>query len=537
MRASIYARKSTEQHGVSDEHRSIARQVTLAKAFIAERGWSLDPSHVFEDDGVSGELFTNRADFQRMMRAAASGALDTLVIYDLDRLGRNARKLMESLHTLADLGVRIFDCSINREIDLNSFEGELTTFLRAKFAEQERQQARKRTRDALRQRAKNGKVTGCAPYGFKNSRLPDGSPCFVIDEGQAAVVRDIYQRFAAGAGLHVLAKGLNERGIPSPRRGGPWSATVLRSILRRSLYRGLLTYGTSARAYGRELGRARAGRERGQVALPEASWIRVQMPHLALVDVETAASVDARLDAQRAAYAPDAKARRQPIKRAPKFLLSGGALVCPTCGMPFEGRSGTSWRGRSVYVCASRRRRPGSCSNRLVLDCGPVDASVLAIVEDELLAPSHIDRLLTLVEQSGDDRPYLLAERERLQTELSRLVTSLAAGVPASAVAGPIKEREAALTTLDQRLARPVPAATDVAALRAALERRVEDWTQQLRSSPAVARRVLRELVGPITLHEEPDGLPDYLSWSGEGRPEGLLNGLTGASPDGQSPA
>ena len=41
MRAAIYARKSTEQTGVGDEARSIARQEAGARAFIASRGWML----------------------------------------------------------------------------------------------------------------------------------------------------------------------------------------------------------------------------------------------------------------------------------------------------------------------------------------------------------------------------------------------------------------------------------------------------------------------------------------------------------------
>lgn len=38
MIAAIYARKSAEQHAVSDEQKSVARQVEHARAFAAERG-------------------------------------------------------------------------------------------------------------------------------------------------------------------------------------------------------------------------------------------------------------------------------------------------------------------------------------------------------------------------------------------------------------------------------------------------------------------------------------------------------------------
>ena len=53
---------------------------------------------------MSGALFANRAEFQRMMRDAAAGAFEAVVFYDLDRFGRNARHTMDALNTLADLG-------------------------------------------------------------------------------------------------------------------------------------------------------------------------------------------------------------------------------------------------------------------------------------------------------------------------------------------------------------------------------------------------------------------------------------------------
>ena len=90
MIAAIYARKSTAQDDVAEDAKSVTRQVEGARAFIAAKGWTLDESHVYTDDGVSGALFANRAEFQRMMRDAAAGAFEAVVFYDLDRFGRNA---------------------------------------------------------------------------------------------------------------------------------------------------------------------------------------------------------------------------------------------------------------------------------------------------------------------------------------------------------------------------------------------------------------------------------------------------------------
>ena len=77
MIAAIYARKSNEQNDVTEEQKSVTRQIDGARAFIASRGWTLDDTqigtkhvkgpdgtlvnrpifrHIYEDDGVSGAL-------------------------------------------------------------------------------------------------------------------------------------------------------------------------------------------------------------------------------------------------------------------------------------------------------------------------------------------------------------------------------------------------------------------------------------------------------------------------------------------------
>ncbi len=46
MIAAIYARKSTEQNGVADEEKSVARQIEHARAYAARKGWTVDEHSV-----------------------------------------------------------------------------------------------------------------------------------------------------------------------------------------------------------------------------------------------------------------------------------------------------------------------------------------------------------------------------------------------------------------------------------------------------------------------------------------------------------
>ena len=55
--AAIYARKSTDESGKSEEARSVTRQVAHATTFARQHGWHVPAELVFVDDGISGAEF------------------------------------------------------------------------------------------------------------------------------------------------------------------------------------------------------------------------------------------------------------------------------------------------------------------------------------------------------------------------------------------------------------------------------------------------------------------------------------------------
>ncbi len=544
MIAAIYARKSTEQQGMADDAKSITRQIDGARRFITEKGWTLDEAHVYSDDGVSGALFANRAEFQRMMRDAAAGAFEAVVFFDLDRFGRNASKTMTALNTLADLGITIWDYSTGRAVDLDSFEGEMMTFMNARFAQQQRDQTRKHTTSAMRVKAKAGQVCGGRVFGYDNVRIAKGHTDRVPNAEETAIVRDIYARSAAGEGTRTIAAALNRMKAPSPRsqQGRPngWSHSTVRAVLERTIYRGEVVYGRTVKAYGRELRKVYKDtkREKGQIDAPEASWIRVDAPQLRIIDVDLAARVDARRKDRRTRYNTSlANGGRVPERAHGKYLLSGGLLVCPTCKNNFEALK-SPWKGDGVYVCSTRRRKPGCCSNSLSLPMASTDETVLTMIEDEVLDANFIEELLALVDRGDeDDSARLTADAKRLRGEVDRLVESIAAGVPAGTVAPAIAEREAELSRIDVQQRTPKRIRPNIDKLRDALTQRSAEWKADLRGEPQVARLVLRKLITPLVLHDPDTPSKEWVEWEASVTPA-MLDGLYNmvASPTGFEP-
>src|SRR5688572_29866656 len=121
MIAAVYARKSTEQNGVADEARSVARQIDHASAYARRKGWTVDESVIFVDDGISGAEFSKRPGFLRLMNALKPRAtFQVLVMSEESRLGREAIETAYALKQLVTAGVRVFFYLEDRERTFDS---------------------------------------------------------------------------------------------------------------------------------------------------------------------------------------------------------------------------------------------------------------------------------------------------------------------------------------------------------------------------------------------------------------------------------
>src|SRR5438876_480734 len=160
MIAAIYARKSTDQSGVSDDQKSVARQVEHARSYATRKGWTVAGEHVYVDDGVSGAEFANRPGFLRLMNTLKPRApFQVLVMSEESRLGREAIETAYALKQLVTAGVRVFFYLEDRERTLDSPTDKILMAVHGFSDEMAREQARQRTHDALARKAAAGHVT------------------------------------------------------------------------------------------------------------------------------------------------------------------------------------------------------------------------------------------------------------------------------------------------------------------------------------------------------------------------------------------
>src|SRR5215472_8039289 len=96
--AAIYARKSTAQKGVTDEQKSVTRQVEQARAFAQAMGWRTDDRYVFVDDGVSGTEFERRPGLQALLAMLKpKPPFHKLIVSEQKSLGR---EMVETMHLI-----------------------------------------------------------------------------------------------------------------------------------------------------------------------------------------------------------------------------------------------------------------------------------------------------------------------------------------------------------------------------------------------------------------------------------------------------
>jgi site-specific DNA recombinase len=300
VRAGIYARISSDREG---DGLGVARQIEDCERLAQRKGWKVAGPYV--DDDVSAWSGRKRPQYLQILEDLEAGAINGLLVYDLDRLHRQPSELESFIELCQRLRLTNVT-SVSGDIDLTRPDGQFQARILAAVAKKESDDKSRRIRRKHEEIAANGRVSGggSRPYGYEDDKLR-------LRPAEAAVVAECAQRVLAGEGIRSIAADLNERGITSPG-GGQWAPQSLRRILK------------SARISGQ--------REHHGEVVASAEWPGI-------ISVEDGAAIRAIL----------ANPERRTNKTARRYLL-GGILVCSHCGERLVARPRTG--GQRRYACA-----------------------------------------------------------------------------------------------------------------------------------------------------------------------------------------
>jgi len=214
-------RVSTAEQGQSGL--GLEAQQASVRAFIAAQGWMLVSEH---SDIASGKD-DRRPGFQAALtRCRQLGAV--LVAARLDRITRRAHTLSQ----LLEEGYAI------RAADMPGAD-DLMMRVYAAMAQKERELISERTRSALAAARARGVRLG-GDRGYRPAEAPNAvaaaqSRTEAADRTAHRLMLEIEHLRAAGVTtLKGLARGLTERGMPTPRAGAAWTHTTVARLMARA---------------------------------------------------------------------------------------------------------------------------------------------------------------------------------------------------------------------------------------------------------------------------------------------------------------
>lgn len=227
LRVAAYARVSTNS---DDQLVSLKAQKEHYESYI-----KLNPEWEFAglyyDEGLSGTKKDNRTGLLDMIADAEQGKIDFILTKSISRFARNTTDCLEMVRRLIDVGVFIqFE---KENINTGSMESELMLSILSGLAESESVSISQNSKWAIQKHFINGTfIISYPPYGYINA---DGKMEVVPEE--AEIVRTIFNEYINGKGAFLIAKELNERGIPS-KRGTIWHPSTVQGVLKNEKYTG-----------------------------------------------------------------------------------------------------------------------------------------------------------------------------------------------------------------------------------------------------------------------------------------------------------
>ena len=252
----LYERLSRDDEQAGESN-SIQNQKMYLEEYARQKG--LRNIRHFSDDGYSGTNF-NRPGFTALLEEIEAGHVETLVVKDLSRFGRNYLQVGYYTEILfPKKGVRFI--AINNSVDsANPTDNDLTPFLNI-MNEWYAKDTSNKIKAVFKSRMEKGlRCSGSIPYGYK--RTKDDKQQLLVDEPAAEVVRRIFRLACQGIGTTAIAEMLTADKVLIPAayaaKTSPencrhkevidpyrWSATTVGYILDRQEYLGHTVLGKS----------------------------------------------------------------------------------------------------------------------------------------------------------------------------------------------------------------------------------------------------------------------------------------------------
>lgn len=231
IRVAAYCRTSTSHDEMT---KSLENQVRHYTRFIqGQENYKL--IGIYYDRGKSGMTIEKRPGFRRLLRHCEEQKIDLILTKSVSRFSRNSKDLLEIVDRLKELGTTVY---FEREnINTSDLKNKFFLTAMAAIAQEESRTISEITKWGFEKRFQKGIPLFQPQYGYHLHKNTLGS-VVTINEGEADIVREVFELFNNGMKRSEIARLMSERGIKTASGKDLWTGNTVKSILNNRNYTG-----------------------------------------------------------------------------------------------------------------------------------------------------------------------------------------------------------------------------------------------------------------------------------------------------------
>lgn len=376
---------------------SIEQQREQVHKYAEAHGMIIPEGYEFKDEAISGTI-DDRPGFLLLQSEIERKRPAYLIVWKLDRLSRVYIRMIKFEYEMRLLGVRVD--SVTEALPEDGMQRDVILSLKGIFAQEYIQNLSDNVSRGLNHAAKNGLYIGRKMLGYKGSKKQP----YTIDTDTAPIVNKIFEDYANGKPLQVIADELNNSGFKSVYNH-KFVVNSLNNILRNRAYIGEYRW--------------------GEYVIPGG------MPRI--VSDELFNEVQKRLKKNQRGGTGSA---RKLVKEDVDYWLTGH-IYCGECGEPLHGISGTGKKGNIYYyyTCLNHKKHKCALKNQRKEKLETIVDSVLQRLIDDSLIRLEMAKICydSYEESKSDNRKYyidsLKSSLKDVERKLSNFVKAISEGI------------------------------------------------------------------------------------------------------------
>ncbi len=228
MNVVIYARYSSS----SQREASIEEQIKVCSEFAERKEFTI--TNTYSDSALSGKN-DNRPALQKLLRDCERHIFDAVLVYSIDRFGRNLMQTLTNADKIEKHGIEILSATENFG---NNASGKFFRNIMMSYAQYYSDDLADKIKRGMDYNAENCLCTGGnIALGYKVGK----DKHFEIDTDKAPIVQMIFEMYADGKTKTEIAAYLNSMGYRTSR-GSKFTVNSFYTILNNKRYIGIYTY-------------------------------------------------------------------------------------------------------------------------------------------------------------------------------------------------------------------------------------------------------------------------------------------------------